>query len=266
MRPLVFALAASLVLAVAACGGHDGAKSAGPVPTVTMQAESPAAAEPVTVPAAPEVDYVIDLDTGEMTALPEAIIRPLAEQLRPSRQYAASSDGSRLAFVAGDSGSGQIFVAGIDGTAVRQVTADPKGASWPAWSPDGTRIAYLTGSYLTGSDRKLTVLDLATGQSTQILNVNVVASGGLQFTPDGSSLLYSDSVSGQLRTVPVGGGESTLLIGADGGLVDAFGGSLSPDGSLVTYLGSWSDHGPAEWVANVDGHGPARYPLLHVES
>jgi Tol biopolymer transport system component len=255
MRPLVIALAASLVLAVAACGGNDGAKSAGPVATVTVQSDPAApAASPASVAGVPEVHYLIDLDTGEMTALPEAIIRPLGGNSRPSRQYAASSDGSRLAFVVGDahpqvlymrSVVGQIFVAGIDGTGVRQVTADPKGASWPAWSPDGTRIAYVR------SDRKLTVLDLATGESTQILNVNAI-SAGLQFTPDGSSLLYSGA-SGELRTVPVGGGESTLLIGADGDLVDAFGGSLSPDGSLVTYLGSWSDHGPAGWVANVDG-------------
>jgi Tol biopolymer transport system component len=252
MRPLVIALTASLFLAVAACGGHDGAQSAGPVPTVTVQAEpAEPAASPASVAGVPEVHYIIDLDTGEMTALPEGIIRPLGgNSRRASRQYAASSDGSRLAFVAGDSVSGQIFVAGIDGTGVRQVTADPTGASWPAWSPDGTKIAYFSGCQWCSP--KLAVLDVATGESTQILNVNVAEPGGVQFTPDGSSLLYS-SVSGELRTVPVGGGESTLLIGADGGLVDAVRGSLSPDGSLVTYLGSWSDHGPAGWVANVDG-------------
>jgi hypothetical protein len=42
MRPLVSALAASLILAVAACGGNDGAKSAGPAPSVPVETAPPA--------------------------------------------------------------------------------------------------------------------------------------------------------------------------------------------------------------------------------
>jgi hypothetical protein len=42
MRPLVRALAASLILAVAACGGNDGAKSAGPAPSVQVETAPPA--------------------------------------------------------------------------------------------------------------------------------------------------------------------------------------------------------------------------------
>ncbi len=39
----------------------------------------------------------------------------------------------------------RIFVAGLDGTAIRQLTHDPTGATSPAWSPDGTTIAYESG-------------------------------------------------------------------------------------------------------------------------
>src|SRR5687768_5801424 len=62
----------------------------------------------------PEVDYVIDLNTGEMTSLPEAIIRTHGGRLTigdgttgepkglslgwPIRQYAVSPDGSLLAY------------------------------------------------------------------------------------------------------------------------------------------------------------------------
>jgi RNA polymerase sigma-70 factor (ECF subfamily) len=64
-----------------------------------------------------------------------------------------------------------------------------------------------------------------------------------------------------LRTVPVAGGKSTLLIGPSGGMTDAGNGSLSPDGSLVTFLGGGfplsgepTFHcGPCRLVANVDG-------------
>jgi hypothetical protein len=288
MKPLVLALSVvGLVFVAAACGGNDGAKSAGPVPSVPVEAEPgtlveaqpPATpAEPATPATVPEVDYVIDLNTGVTTALPENIIQSLG---RPTigdyaaSDYAASSDGSRLAYVAkGDNGRDQIFVAGIDGTDVHQATHDPKGARSPDWSPDGTKIAYLSGCG-HWCPHELAVLDVASGESTQI---DVTDAWSVQFTPDGSSLLYTydGNVPGllqipELRTVPVAGGESTLFIGPEGGLSDASGGSISPDGSLVTYFASGTPRAPdgtllstiqgepvhhcgACWfVANVDG-------------
>jgi dipeptidyl aminopeptidase/acylaminoacyl peptidase len=249
MKPLVLALSAGcLALALAACGGNDAARSAGPVPSVPVEAEPAAApaAELSAATAVPEVDYVIDLDTGVTTALPENIIQSLG---RPTiGDYAASSDGSRLAYVAkGDDGRDQIFVAAIDGTGVHQATHDPKGARSPAWSPDGTKIAYLSGCG-HWCPHKLAVLDVASGESTQI---DVTDAWSVQFTPDGSSLLYTydGDVPGllqtpELRTVPVAGGESTLFIGPDGGLSDAAGGSISPDGARVTYFASGTPRAP----------------------
>jgi Tol biopolymer transport system component len=221
-----------------------------------------------TVPPAPgvsQVDYVIDLDTGVMTPLPEAIVRSLGGRF--GNQYAVSPDGSRLAYVGtGDEqGDDQIFIAGIDGTRVRQVTHAPNGAWSPAWSPDGTRIAYeaLDSGHLLG----LYVLDVASGESTQITGVNVhyerAGDATLrpgqplepQFTPDGSSLVYTGGSFGGhpvIWTVPVSGGESTLLIG--GNLRNAENGSLSPDGSLVTFIGGEIGRsGQHRWVANADG-------------
>jgi Tol biopolymer transport system component len=212
----------------------------------------------------PRTDYLLDLNTGEMTPLPETIVRSLRGG---EHQYAVSPDGPRLAYVGpvDEQGDGQIFIAGIDGTGVRQVTHAPNGAWSPAWSPDGTRIAYeaLDSGHLLG----LYVLDVASGESTQITGVNVdyerAGDATLmpaqplqpQFTPDGSSLVYTGSSDGHpvIRTVPVAGGESALLIGPRGDLRDAENGSVSPDGSLVTFLGRIGRPEPQRWVAKVDG-------------
>jgi Tol biopolymer transport system component len=232
--------------------------------------------------AVPEVDYVIDLKTGEMTPLPEAIIRSLDETGRErsvrgldSGQYAASPDGSSLAFVgAGDEGSPQIFVAGKalelgrpyplarprsprDGTGLRQVTHDPRRATSPAWSPDGTKIAYDDG-------RSIFVVDVATGESRQLTyepsQCPLCTTANPQFTPDGSSIIYTGGtgLAPGVRTVPVTGGTPTLLFDLEAGngkpLLDAGNGSLSPDGSLVTFLGSEEgEGGPIRFVANADG-------------
>jgi Tol biopolymer transport system component len=280
--PLVIVLAAAcLVLAVTACRG-GGPHSAGPAPSVpgkktTTRGADASTESAVLVPKSglPKVDYTIDLDTGVTTPLPQAIIRSLArsrglldgaiEAARLStlgHRYAASPDGSQLAYVGTsvDDGTPQIFTARIDGTRIRQMTDDPTGAWSPAWSPDGTKIAY-NGSWISDI-RELFVLDVATGKSTQITHETHRRDWDPQFTPDGSSLIYTGGSSSRpvIRTVPVRrGGESTLLIAPSRGLQDAGNGSLSPDGSLVTFLaGGFPEEGPAHcgpcrFVANAEG-------------
>ena len=221
--------------------------------------------EPV-LPSAPKVDYTLELDTGTVTPLPRSIIRSLGPpdvylkhfvSPEESGQFAVSSDGSRLAYVGSDDdGKHQIFIAGIDGTDVRQMTNDQTGAASPAWSPDGTQVAYV--GYGGGDVTNLFVLDVASGESKQVTHGERRVYG-TQFTPDGSALVYSSV--GSLWTVPVDGGKSRLMVGAGEGVNDAGNGSLSPDGSLVTFLGSgeptWDgapDHcGPCRFVADADG-------------
>jgi Tol biopolymer transport system component len=259
------AIAGLALLAVRAWVGDGGHQPGGP---------------PVTVSGVPKVDYVIDLNTGVMTPLPEAVIRSTGKsgrlrciaQFQPScsPQYAASPDGSLLAYVGtGTEGGRQIFIAGTDGTRVHQVTHDPTGASSPAWSPDGTRIAYLGSG--SGNVRNLFVLDVATSDSTLITDgtrdvmegIQVTAGEGIQFTPDGSSILYTSGPDEYtvVWSVPVTGGKNTLFIGPGQGVTDAGNGSLSPDGSLVTFTGSGEPRsskpsfhcGPCRFLANADG-------------
>jgi Tol biopolymer transport system component len=208
---------------------------------------------------APEVDYMFDLNTRVMTPLPGPIIRSRGETAESGR-YAASSDGSLLAYVGtGDEGTPQIFIAGADGTGVRQMTHDPTGAASPAWSPDGTRVAY--EGYGSGDVRNIFVLDVATGDATQITdetrNQCPSCPRTPQFTPDGSSLLYNGGtdVYPVVRIVPVAGGESTILFGRGrGGMGGAGYASLSPDGSLVTMMGHEpGGPGAGRFVANSDG-------------
>jgi Tol biopolymer transport system component len=225
---------------------------------------------------APSVPYVINLDTREMTPLPDAIVGSLATgrgfdrswgnpRNDPGVRFAVSPDGSSLAFVGeGDDGTPQIFVAAIDGTDVRQVTHDPRQATSPAWSPDGTTIAYEDG---IGGDANVFVLDIATGESRQITPENPLCPSCMepQFTPDGSSMISVGGLSEwgnatELWTVPVAGGRSTPLIGPDEGLGGIGSASMSPDGSLVTFLAGATFEsgrirycGPCRFLANADG-------------
>jgi Tol biopolymer transport system component len=197
--------------------------------------------------AVPEVDYLLDLETGEMTPLPNSI----AGENDGGSSYAVSPDGRMLAYSAtGNEGNGQVFVADLDGTGIRQVTHEARGAGSPDWSPDGTKIAYVEGD-----DQNVFVLDLATGTATQVTN----ESSGLwapHFSPDGSSIVYGAPNRGGrwvIWIVPATGGRSHLLVGA--GRVQPVGdSSLSPDGSQLAFV---AEAGPGTdiWIADADGSG-----------
>jgi WD40-like Beta Propeller Repeat len=225
----------------------------------------PAGTGPTTPPASsdvPNVDYVLDLRTGDMTPLP--IIRD-AGGSPLFGQYAASPDGFLLAYVGvKENGSRQIFIGGVSSRDPRQLTNLPRDGSpsSPAWSPDGSSIAFVATD--REGVRNLFIVDVGTGESTQVthrtgdLYANDTMDG-IQFTPDGSSVIYSDGPV--VRTQPIAGGRSTLLIGPGEGVSSAGNASMSPDGSLVTFLGSGSPEsedpgfhcGPCRFVANADG-------------
>ena len=55
---------------------------------------------------------------------------------------AISPDASRVAFEGYAIGNADIYVVGVDGTGLRQLTTDPATDQYPQWSPDGTTIVY----------------------------------------------------------------------------------------------------------------------------
>jgi Tol biopolymer transport system component len=176
-------------------------------------------------PAGIRVPYLIDLNTGEQTPLPTSIAGVGG--------YSVSPDGTMVAYVSDDDeGAGQIYIASLDGTDVQQVTHTRLGAGlpdFPDWSPDGAAIAYVFP--LEGGD--IFVFDLATGETSQVTNE---MGGALnpRFSPDGASIVYWVIRGGLgVRSVPVTGGKSTLLVGGGKNDVQASSPTFSPDGSAL---------------------------------
>ncbi|MEO7539125.1 MAG: S9 family peptidase, partial [Pyrinomonadaceae bacterium] len=103
-----------------------------------------------------------------------------------------SPDGKTVAYTVGvvDKAANrvinQIFTVGIDGSRPRQITSNPGSSSSPRWSPDGKRIAFITGGQVwtmkPDGDDKEEVTKISTG------------AGGPLWSPDGKWIAFVSEV------------------------------------------------------------------------
>jgi len=143
------------------------------------------------VGAGPEL-FRVPFDGGA----PERILPPGTLALDP----VASPDGSRIAFVVAnyDDDDGDIWIVSRDGTDLRQLTTEPALDDAPAWSPDGTRIAFR--SYRSGLLGEIWgVRDDGTGA----VNLTPQTGPGLidhhrpAWSPDGNRIAYASTAGGE---------------------------------------------------------------------
>jgi hypothetical protein len=113
--------------------------------------------------------YLSSLDT------PDCALR-LTSPAVQAKQPAFSPDHTHLAYAAWSEGSYQIHVLNLKSGVVEQVTDLPQGATAPSYSPDGKRLAFLTGDADSNSGPPVEglfdvmVLDLAEHKQRVVLS------------------------------------------------------------------------------------------------
>jgi len=136
-------------------------------------------------------------------------------------------------------GGGEVWLTNQDGSGQHKIA----GGREPAWSVDGTKIAYVTEYGGTSISGELALMN-ADGSGQHVLDTDLGPSvANPSWSPDGKQILVS--AFGDLYVVPLAGGRARLLVR------DARYPEWSPDGSLIAFV-----RGTATiMLANPDGSG-----------
>jgi len=152
-----------------------------------------------------------------------------------------SPDGRKLIFSAwvkgGQPGINRLWVITLDPesgkalhTDMLPLPASIRSALWAAWSPDGTEIAIEDDR--GGEDRILWIVHADGTHTEKLLNYKASTDSGVDWTPDGKSIIYGGLAGGRMQLFAVSrqGGSPHQLSHDSGNLMHP---RVSPDGRWI---------------------------------
>jgi Tol biopolymer transport system component len=184
----------------------------------------------------------------------------LADSLHP----AWSPDGTKLAFdsfraldgsdAANSNGtSNNIWIVHADGsgaTPLTQLTAQFAGSSHPVWSPDGTRIAFISNRALDGSNaanggaENVWAMKADGSGATPLTQLTVSSfSHTLVWSPDGTHIAFSSDRALNGSNASNGSAENIWVVNADGSSITPLTKYAASTQNLVNRMGQWSPDG-----------------------
>lgn len=245
---------AGVLVAINLLGGE-------PETAPSLLAEIPATEEPIALQAQPTYTPAqikgeqSDSAAGEVSPEPSltATIEPMPTETPTETQSpptptdeppsaAVIGGASALAFASDRSGNPQIYYLDLTSRSVTQLTDLPNGACQPAWSPDGTQLAYISPC---GSNREaytgstIFIMDVDPGSSPGDARPLMASLGGGDYdpdwSPDGSRIAFTSQRTGRPQIFTVGvDGQGLLNVNDD--LAHNWSPSWSGDGSQLALL------------------------------
>ncbi len=189
--------------------------------------------------------------TGDSRKIAHEFADDLTEALTGVTGFATS----RIAFISTTTGNKELYTSDMDGVGIRRLTTDKSISTGPAWSPDGSTIAYM--SYKSGYP-DVYIVKLAQGIRTRIAGFPGINTGPA-FSPDGKQIALTLSKDGnpEIYTMSSQGGLPNRITRTRGTETSP---SWSPDGSRIVY--NSDDRGSTQlYIVPASGGDPEKINL-----
>lgn len=146
--------------------------------------------------------------------------------------------------------SGHIWLISPDGSNLTQLTTDPAGNKSPAWSPDGSKIAFISNR---GGSEDIWIMDADGTNPMRVTTGSVGSFSNPAFSPDGSQIVFSSPLGPNVANL--------MIINTDGtGLCQVTAGKFEdrhPHWSTRGIVFSRLESGHLGlWLIQPDGSGP----------
>ncbi|MFC1542380.1 TolB family protein [Pseudomonadota bacterium] len=126
--------------------------------------------------------FLFNRNSSQLTMFPDAF------------DGALSADGKRVVFVREARGNYDLWMQNVDGHGLTQLTSNGFGDFEPAFSPDGSRIAFVSNRDSEGDVRETSiyVMDLKSGQIKRVTNALKATDGGPAWLDNKSIVFHSN--------------------------------------------------------------------------